>query len=183
MSRATLVLLICASSAVGFLLGRHSVAVPPAAPATPPGLDKPRPAPGTRGLELARLRRLAVRVGADDTVGNARKDVESAVRNRLAAAGYVIVPDGEPSDAVVQVRIEGFHFSAHDEHGVGSEIHVVAPHAVEIDGLVRTISHDLWQADAMRLARKERLDAEALALSEELLQHLLGAFDRAREGR
>lgn len=183
MTRSAHVLLTCAVAAAAFLLGRHSVYAPPRVVPALPGVEKPSPAPGSRGLELARLRRLAVRVGADDAVGNARKDVELTVSNRLAAAGFVIVAESEPSDAVVQVRIEGFHFSAYDEHGVGSEIHVVVPHAVEVDGLVRSIPHDVWQADAMRLARKERLDAEALALTEELLQHLLGAFDRAREGR
>jgi len=183
MKRGLLALLVCAIAALGFLLGRMT-APRPLALAEPTASANPRSVPsGTRTLEIARLHRLAVRVTSDDVVGGARADVEASIRNRLAAAGFVVVAETEEHDAVVQARIEGFHFSAFGEYGAGSELHVVGIHAVEVDGVVRMIPHDLWQADSMRLARKDRLDAEALSLTEELLQHLLGAIDRSRSKR
>ena len=183
MSRAVAILLVCLAALAGFVLGRASA--PRSAHVDMPELPARDAAPvvGARALELARIKRVAVRVGSDDIVVGARRDVESSLRNRLAAAGFVVVPETEDHDVVLQARIEGFHFSAFDEFGAGSELHVVGVHAVEVDGKVRLIPHDLWQADAMRLARKERLDAEALALSEELLQHFLGAVDKAKSAR
>lgn len=182
MNRGLVALLVSLLALAAFMVGRLSAPRPVSAAETQVAA-KAEPPPGGRSLELARLRRLAVRVSSDDVVAGAVKDVEAALRNRLAAAGFVIVPVTEPHDAIVQARIEGFHFTAYDEHGAGSEVHVVGLHAVEVDGALRMIPHDLWQADAMRLARKERLEAEALSLSEELLQHLLGAIDRARAAR
>ncbi len=182
MPRGATVIFACLLALGGFVLGR--LTAPSQVLLDDAGLpvaeSKP---PGGRGLELARLKRLAVRVSSDDVVGGARTDVEAALRNRLAASGFQIVAEGEEPDAVVQVRIEGFHFSAFEEYGAGSELHVVASHAVEVDGVIRMIPHDIWQADAMRLARKDRLNAEALSLSEELLQHLLGAIDRSKTAR
>lgn len=183
MRRGALVLLVCLVAVGGFALGRFT------APKVqrvdePVLLTKPTSVTtGGRGLELARLKRFALRVTSDDVVGGARADVESTLRNRLVAAGYQVVAESEDPDAVIQVRIEGFHFSAFDEYGAGSELHVVGVHAVEVDGVVRMIPHDIWQADSMRLARKDRLDAEALSLTEELLRHLLGAIERSRTPR
>jgi len=183
MSRAVAILLVCLSAAVGFVLGRSTA--PRTARVEMPELPArgEAPAVGARALELARIKRVALRVGSDDVVAGARRDVETSLRNRLAAAGFAVVAESEEHDVVIQARIEGFHFSAFDEFGAGSEMHVVGVHAVEVDGAVRMIPHDIWQADAMRLARKERMDAEALALSEELLQHFLGAVDKAKSAR
>lgn len=182
MQRGAIVFLACLLALGGFVLGRLTapglVDVDGAAHAA----TDVKPS-GGRGLELARLKRLALRVSSDDIVVGARADVESALRNRLAASGFQVVAEGEDPDALIQVRIEGFHFSAFEEYGAGSELHVVATHAVEVDGVVRMIPHDIWQADAMRLARKDRLNAEALSLTEELLQHMLGAIDRAKTSR
>lgn len=182
MQRGAIVLLACLSALGGFALGRITAPSPVRIDDASPAIADPKP-PGGRGLELARLKRLSVRVNSDDVVSGARADVEAALRNRLAASGFQVVTEAEDPDAVIQVRIEGFHFSAFEEYGAGSELHVVAAHAVEVDGVVRMIPHDIWQADAMRLARKDRLNAEALSLTEELLQHLLGAIDRAKTAR
>lgn len=183
MSRAVAILLVCLAALAGFVLGR-STAPRQANPDMPePSVRGEAPVVGARALELARIKRVAVRVGSDDIVAGARRDVEAVLRNRLAAAGFVIVAESEQPDAVVQARIEGFHFSAFDEFGAGSELHLVGVHTVEVDGAVRLIPHDIWQADAMRLARKDRLDAEALALTEELLQHFLGAVDKSKSAR
>lgn len=183
MHRTALVILVCLAALAGFVLGRKTAPRGPVA-ADPAASDAPvAPAFGGRGLELARVHRVSVRVTCDDVVNGARADVEASLRNRLTAAGFLVVGEAEEHDALVLARIEGFHFSAFDEYGAGSELHVVGVHAVEIDGTVRMIPHDLWQSDAMRLARKDRLDAEALSLTEELLQHLLGAIERARQGR
>lgn len=184
MHRGVLILLVCAAALGGFVVGRFT------APVSPPPREetvlplRPGPNPiGGRGLELARLKRLAVRVTADDMVAGARGDVDATLRNRLATAGFQVVAETEDHDALIQARVEGFHFSAFDEFGAGSELHVVGVHAVEVDGVVRMIPHDIWQADAMRLARRDRLNAEALSLTEELLQHLLGAIERSRTPR
>ena len=184
MSRGAIATLVCLVACLAFVLGR--ITAPQGLPAGATSLAEkspPAPTPGGRSLELARLRRLAVRVTSDDVVAGARADVDALLRNRLAAAGFVIVPESEEHDALVQARVEGFHFSAFDEFGAGSEVHVLGLHAVEVDGAVRLIPHDLWQSDAMRLARKDRLDAEALSLTDELLQHLVVAIEHAREGR
>ena len=183
MSRAVVTLLVCLAALAGFVFGRFTAPRPTRI--DPPELPAAGEAPpvGARALELARIKRVAVRVGSDDVVAGARRDVESSLRNQLAAAGFVVVPESEDHDVVIQARIEGFHFSAFDEYGAGSEIHVVGVHAVDVDGAVRMIPHDLWQADAMRLARKERLDAEALALTEDLLRHFLGAVEKSKSAR
>lgn len=184
MKRGLLAILVCAIAALGFLLGRMTAPRSLVSVEEPVVPAKTRSAPsGTRTLEIARLHRLAVRVTSDDVVVGARADVEAAIRNRLAAAGFVVVAETEEHDAVVQARIEGFHFSAFGEYGAGSELHVVGVHAVEVDGVVRMIPHDLWQADSMRLARKDRLEAESLSQTEELVRHLLGAIERARSAR
>lgn len=185
MNRAASTLLVCLVACAAFVLGRLSSPSSPGLLDTrsPEKAEAPAPLPGGRSLELARLRRLAVRVTSDDVVAGARADVESSLRNRLVAAGFLVVPEAESHDALLQARIEGFHFSAFEEFGAGSELHVVGLHAVDVDGAVRLIPHDLWQSDAMRLARKDRLEAEALSLTEELLQHLLAAVERAREAR
>lgn len=175
--------MVCLAAIAGFALGRKTAPRGPAA--AQPAAVEPAAAPpvGGRGLELARIRRVSVRVTSDDVVAGARADVEASLRNRLTAAGFVVVGEAEEHDALVLARIEGFNFSAFDEYGAGSELHVVGMHIVEIDGAVKMIPHDLWQSDAMRLARKDRLDAEALSLTEELFQHLLGAFERSRGKR
>lgn len=182
MRRGTLALLVCLVAGLAFVLGRLSAPDLPPMPEVGAPAKAP-PTPGARSLELGRIKRLAVQVTSDDVVAGARADVDASLRNRLARAGFVIVPEGQEHDALVQARIEGFHFSAFEEFGAGSELHVVGLHTVEVDGAVRLIPHDLWQSDAMRLARKERLEAEALSLTEELLQHLLVAVNRARETR
>lgn len=175
--------MVCLAALGGFMVGRKTAPGGSAGIQPPPAEPAVAPAVGSRGLELARIHRVSVRVTSDDVVNGARADVEASLRNRLTAAGFLVVGEAEEHDALVLARIEGFHFSAFDEYGAGSELHVVGVHAVEIDGGVRMIPHDLWQSDAMRLARKDRLDAEALSLTEELLQHLLGAIERSRKGR
>lgn len=183
MSRAVVILLVCLAALAGFVLGRTTASRVSAVDMPELPARREAPAVGARALELARIKRVAVRVGSDDIVAGARRDVEASLRNRLAAAGFTVVAESEEHDVVVQVRVEGFHFSAFDEFGAGSEIHIVGVHAVEVDGAVRLIPHDIWQADAMRLARKDRLDAEALSLTEELLRHFLGAVEKARSAR
>ena len=179
MKQITAICLIAFAGFAGFWIGR-STAPSWFLPAEITSTGREQPAPGVRSMELARMRRVAVRVASDDMIGGARTDTESAIRNQLSQGGLVVVSETEDYDALIQVRIEGYHFSAFDEYGAGSEIHVVQVHAVEVDGVIRMIPHDIWQSDAVRLARRERLDTEAVALSEELCQHLIAAFNRAK---
>ena len=179
MKLAATISLIAFASIAGFWIGR-STAPSWSLPSELTSLDREQPPPGVRSMELARIKRVAVRVASDDMVAGARNDAEAAIRNQLAQGGLVVVAETEEHDALIQARIEGYHFSAFDEYGAGSEIHVVEVHAVEVDGVIRMIPHDIWQSDAVRLARRERVDAEAVALSEELCQHLISAFNRAK---
>jgi hypothetical protein len=179
MKQAATISLIAFAGLAGFWMGR-STAPSLSLPVELTSIGRELPPPGVRSMELARMKRVAVRVASDDMVTGARNNTESTVRNQLAQGGLAVVPETEEHDALIQVRIEGYHFSAFDEYGAGSEIHVVEVHAVEVDGVIRMIPHDIWQSDAVRLARRERIDAEAVALSEELCQHLVAAFNRAK---
>lgn len=179
MKHVATISLIAFVGIAGFWVGRStapSLLLPPELTS----LDREQPPPGVRSMELARMKRVAVRVTSDDMVAGARNDAEATIRNQLTQGGLVVVAETEEHDALIQARIEGYHFSAFDEYGAGSEVHVVEVHAVEVDGVIRMIPHDIWQSDAVRLARRERIEAEAVALSEELCQHLIAAFNRAK---
>lgn len=178
MNARVLVLLILAVAA-GFGLGRLTVA----APEVPAPAPEPKPIPGERSLELAQVRRVTLRLSASTLVNPQMVEAESAIRNRLAEVGVVIVPDDQPHDAVVWTHLDAHHFRAFDAHGVATELHLAVDHKVEVAGEVRVIPHDLWQSDTMRLVQPELIPREVVQTVDELASHLASAIRRARDQR
>lgn len=177
--RALIAALLClVSGLAGY--GLAVLAHRPEEPAPAPG---ERAARGDRALELAEVRRVTLRVSADSGAEAQLAEAEALLRNRLAAAGLAVVAPDEPFDAVVIARLESHHFRAFDVHGVAAELHLEGLHEVRIKGLPRLIPHDIWQAYTTRLVQPDTLPRESVQALDELVVHLVGAFQRARGGQ
>jgi len=178
--RALPVALLClASGLAGYGLARLAHA--PDAPLPPSGEGEP--VPGERWLELAEIRRVSLRLSATTEVQPQLAEAEAVLRNRLALAGILVVPAGEPADAEVVAHLDSHHFSAFDAHGVAVELHLVGRHTVRVGGELRLIPHDIWQADTTRLVQPATIPREVVHSLDELVQQLVGAHARARAAK
>lgn len=183
MSRPVAIAPICLLAAlVGFGLG-YLVAGdgrPRSSPASEPTVE---PVPGERALELAELRRVDLRLSATTEVQGQLAQAEALLRNRLAAAGLVVVAAGQPADATVTAHLDSHHFRAFDAHGVAVELHLVGRHQVKVGGELRLIPHDIWQSDTTRLVHLDSIPREVVQSLDELVQHMVSAIVRARDGQ
>lgn len=173
---AALLCLVSGLAGYGLALVAHREEAPAAAPGE-------KASPGERALELAQVRRVTLRVSGDSGTEPHLAEADALLRNRLAAAGLTVAEPGQPFDAVVIARLESHHFQAFDIHGVAAELHLEAPHEVSVKGRPRLIPHDIWQANTTRLIQPETIPRESLQALDELLVHLAGALQRAREGQ
>ncbi len=169
-------LLVLVAAFAGFGLGRLSEAGEP--DVTPP---EPLPVPGERSLELAQVRRVTLRLSASTEVAAQIADAEATIRRRLLEAGILVVPSNQPHDAVVWGHLDAHQFRAYDAHGVAAELHLAADHKVIVDGEVRSIPHDLWQSDNMRLVQPDLIPREIVQSIDELASHLASALRRSRD--
>jgi hypothetical protein len=177
--RALLLALLCLVSALGgYGLARLSVQ-----PAHPEVAREPGVTSGERWMELLQVRRIALDLTATPDVRPQLAEAEMLLRNRLAEMGWVVAGAGEEADATLVGRLDAHHFRAFDVHGVTAELHLERGHRVTVDGQVRLIPHDIWQADATRLVRSDAIPREVLQCLDELVLHLHGALRRARVGQ
>lgn len=174
-SRITFILVLVAALA-GFGLGRLTGSDEPKV--APP---EPLPIPGERSLELAQVRRVTLRLSASTEVAAQIADAEAVIRRHLLDAGVLVVPSNQPFDAVVWAHLDAHQFRAYDAHGVAAELHLAADHKVMVDGEVRSIPHDLWQSDNMRLVQPELIGREIVQSVDELAAHLASALRRSRD--
>ena len=174
---AVVVILAClVAGAVGFGVGRAAQpAVEPVRPA------EPLPVPGERGLELAEVKQVVLRLSATDRVSGQIAEAEATIRQRLAAVGIRVVSADEPHQALVWAHLDSHHFKAYDAHGVATELHLSADHKVNIGGQIRVIPHDLWQANTTRLVQPELVQREVVQATDELAQYLVAAIRRSRK--
>ncbi len=176
MSSRLVLALVLLAALVGFGLGRLSDRAEPVVAA-----PEPLPVPGERSLELAQVRRVTLRLSASTEVAAQIADAEAAIRRRLHDAGVLVVPSNQTFDAVVWCHLDAHQFRAYDAHGVAAELHLSADHKVRVDGEIRSIPHDLWQSDNMRLVQPELIGREVVQSIDELAAHLASALRRSRD--